>query len=68
MSGEKFQGQVYDKEVNAGLWWGKPYGKGSLEDIGFDGRIIFKCIFKKLSGSLWIGLILLRTGTHGPLL
>jgi hypothetical protein len=45
---------VCDIEVNAGLCWRKPDGKGPLEEIGFDGRIIFKCIFKKQS--VWIGL------------
>jgi hypothetical protein len=29
MFGEKFQGQMFDREVYAGLW-GKPDGKGPL--------------------------------------
>jgi hypothetical protein len=30
MFGEKFQGQVFGRELYAGLWWGKPDGKGPL--------------------------------------
>jgi len=28
MFGEKLQGQVFGREVYAGLWWGKPNGRG----------------------------------------
>jgi len=31
-----------DGEVRAGFCWGIPKGKGHLEDLGVDGRIITK--------------------------
>jgi hypothetical protein len=46
---------------------GKPEERDYLEDIGVDGTIILKRIFKKRDG-VWTGLIWLRIGTGGGLL
>jgi hypothetical protein len=34
-------------EVHAGFWWGKLRERKRLEDLGIDGRVILKWIFKK---------------------
>jgi hypothetical protein len=36
-----------------------------LEDLGVDGRIILKFIFKQWDGEAWTGLLWLRIGTGG---
>ena len=33
-----------------GFWWGNLRERGHLEDLGVDGRVISKCIFKKWDG------------------
>ena len=34
-------------DVYTGFWWGDPRDRDRWEDLGVDGRIIFKCNFKK---------------------
>ena len=43
-------------EVHTGLWWGNPRERDHFENLGIDGRIKLKCIFKNLhEGSMdWI--------------
>jgi hypothetical protein len=35
------------REVHTGFWWGDLREKDHLENLGVDGRIILKWIFKK---------------------
>jgi hypothetical protein len=37
-------------EVHTGFWWGNLREEGHLEDLGVNGRIVLKWIFKKLDG------------------
>jgi hypothetical protein len=37
-------------EVHAGFWQGNLRERDDLEDVDVDGRIIFRCIFRKLDG------------------
>ena len=56
----------YGGEVRTGFfWWENLKEREHLEDIGIDGRIILKCLFKKWDGRAWAGLIWLRIGTGG---
>jgi len=34
-------------EVHVEFWWGNPRERDSMENLGIDGRIILKRIFKK---------------------
>ena len=44
-------------EVHTGFEWGNMREAGHLEDLGVDGRIILKRIFKKWDGGMdWIVL------------
>jgi uncharacterized protein (UPF0128 family) len=52
-------------EVYMVFWWEDLSKRHNLEDIGVDGRIILKRIFKKQDVDTWTGLIWLRIGTCG---
>ena len=46
-------------ELHTGFWWGTLEERDPLEDLGLDGRIILKLIFKKWhsgGGTDWIRL------------
>jgi len=51
-------------EVHTGFWWGSRV-RDYLEDLGVDGRIILKWMFRKWNGRAWTRLICLRIGTGG---
>jgi len=53
--------------LHIGFWWGNLREDDHLEDLGIDGRIILKWIFKKWMGA-WTGLIWLRIETGGRLM
>jgi hypothetical protein len=37
-------------EVHTGIWWGNLRERDHLDDLGIDGRIIFKWMFKMWDG------------------
>jgi hypothetical protein len=51
--------------VYIGFCWGDLREKAHLKDLGINGSIILKLIFKKWDGETWTGLIWLRIGTGG---
>jgi hypothetical protein len=55
-------------EVHTGFWLRDLREKGHLEDLGVDGRIIFKWLRKTWNRMARIGLIWLRIGLGGRLL
>ena len=50
-------------EVRTWFWWINLRGSDHLEDLGVDGRIILKWIFKNIDGA-WTGLFWLRWQAH----
>jgi hypothetical protein len=42
-------------EVHAGFWWRELRERDHMEDVGVDGRIILKWIFKKRGEEAWTG-------------
>jgi len=48
--------------VHIGFWCGNLRERDHLEDLGVDGRIILKWIFRTWDGGVWTALIWLRTG------
>jgi hypothetical protein len=55
-------------EVHTGFWWGNLKEREHTEDLGIDGRIMLKRVFKKWGGKTWTELIWLGLGTGGGLL
>ena len=53
------------EDVHTRFWWGDLRERDHLEDLGADGRIMLKWIFKKWDGKQLTGLICLRIGTGG---
>jgi hypothetical protein len=49
-----------DKRGAYRVWWGNMREGDYLEDLGVDGRVILKWIFKKWNGEARIGLVWLR--------
>jgi hypothetical protein len=52
-------------ELHTGFWWGDLRETDDLEDLGVDGRMTLKWIFKKWVVEAWTGLIWLGIGTDG---
>jgi len=52
-------------EAHIGFLWENVRERDNLEDPCLDGRIILKCIFRKLDVGFSTGLSLLRIGTGG---
>jgi hypothetical protein len=51
-----------------GFIWGKLRKRDNLEDLGIDGKVVLKWIFKKQDGGTGSGLIWLRIRAVGGLL
>ena len=43
-------------EVHAEIWWENPGRRAHLEDLGIDGKITLKWIFKKWNGGHGVDL------------
>jgi hypothetical protein len=56
-------GGKYDvADVHTGPWWGDLMKRDHLEDLGIDGIIMLKWIFKKWNGKASTELIWLKIG------
>jgi hypothetical protein len=60
--------RIGDRKGAYRFWWGELMERDHMEDLGINGRIILKLIFKKWYGEAWIPSIRLRIGTDGRLL
>jgi hypothetical protein len=47
-------------DIHTGFWWGDLRRRDHLKDMGIDGRMILKWIFKKWDGEAWTRLLWLR--------
>ena len=64
----KWTGHVHIWEtgqMHTGFWWRDLKERDHSEDLGVDGMIILKWIFKKRDRETWIGLIWFRIRTSG---
>jgi len=52
-------------EAYTGFWWGNLSERDNWGNIGADGRIILKCIFRKWDVDIWIGSSWLRIVADG---
>jgi hypothetical protein len=44
-------------EFHTEVWWGNLNERDHLKDLGIDGRITLKCIFKTWDGEVWTGML-----------
>ena len=55
-------------QLHTGFWWEDPRKKVHVQDLGVDGEIILKWIFKRWNEETWTGLLWIRIGTGCGLL
>jgi hypothetical protein len=59
---------VRDEKYLTVLWWESLKKRNHSEDLGVDGKIIFKWFIEEYAGCAWTGFIRLRTVKDGELL